>query len=241
MAIEKTFNTRIQLKYDTWDNWTSTAGKTLVLKQGELATVYVPGNTNSGQTTNEPAFLMKVGDGTTKFESLPWVYAKAADVYEWAKAATKPTYTANEISGLDDYISGKVQDTNTTYRIDQDSTDGHILILQKKELGEDTWTTVDTITIPDNDTKYTLETGTTNGTIKLNDVEVKVAGLQDAAYTTVESLNTTAKNYADAVESKLTTLTGELASISKTGSVNDLVQPSDTIIVFDCGTSSTVI
>lgn len=182
MATEKTFNTRIQLKYDTWNNWNSTAGKAVVLKQGELATVYVPGNTSSGQTVSEPAFLIKIGDGTTKFESLPWVQAKAADVYEWAKAATKPTYTANEISGLDDYISGKVQDTNTTYQIVQDSTDGHIIKLQKKDLGEENWTTVDTITIPDNDTKYTLATGTTNGTVKFNNAEVAVAGLKSAAY-----------------------------------------------------------
>ena len=182
MATEKTLQTRIQLKYDTWNNWNTTDAKALVLKKGELATVYVPADTVSGQTTSEPAFLLKVGDGTTKFESLPWVQAKAADVYEWAKAATKPTYNATEISGLDDYISGKVQDTNTKYQIIQDSTDGHIIKLQKKDLGEEAWTTVDTITIPDNDTKYTLATGTTNGTVKFNGTEVAVAGLKSAAY-----------------------------------------------------------
>lgn len=183
MATEKTFNTRIQLKYDTWENWNTTAAKALVLKQGELAIVFVPGETNSGQTTSEPAFLMKVGDGSTKFETLAWVQAKAADVYSWAKAATKPTYSANEISGLDDYISGKVQDTNTKYQIVQDETDGHIIKLQSQELGQSGWTTVDTITIPDNDTKYTLATGTTNGTVKFNGTEVTVAGLKSAAYT----------------------------------------------------------
>lgn len=182
MATEKVLQTRIQLKYDTWNNWNTTAAKALVLKQGELATVYVPADALSGQTTSEPAFLLKVGDGTTKFESLPWLQAKAADVYEWAKAATKPTYTAAEISGLDDYISGKVQDTNTKYQIVQDETDGHIIKLQKKDLGEETWTTVDTITIPDNDTQYTLATGTTNGTVKFNSTEVAVAGLKSAAY-----------------------------------------------------------
>lgn len=182
MATEKTLQTRIQLKYDTWNNWNTTAAKALVLKKGELATVYVPANTASGQTTSEPAFLLKVGDGSTKFESLPWLQAKAADVYEWAKAATKPTYTAAEISGLDDYISGKVQDTNTKYQIIQDETDGHIIKLQKKDLGEENWTTVDTITIPDNDTQYTLATGTTNGTVKFNGTEVAVAGLKSAAY-----------------------------------------------------------
>lgn len=182
MATEKTLQTRIQLKYDTWNNWNKPAAKSLVLKQGELATVYVPASTNSGDTTSEPAFLLKVGDGTTTFELLPWVQAKAADVYAWAKAATKPTYTANEISGLDAYISGKVQDTNTKYQIVQDENDGHIIKLQKQELGETGWTDVDTITIPDNDTTYTLTTGTTNGTVNFNDTNVAVAGLKSAAY-----------------------------------------------------------
>ena len=182
MATEKTLQTRIQLKYDTWNNWNKTAAKSLVLKQGELATVYVPADTLSGQTTSEPAFLLKVGDGTTAFENLPWVQAKAADVYEWAKAANKPTYSASEISGLDAYISGQVKDTNTKYRIVQNSTDGHKITLQKQELGETGWTDVDTITIPDNDTQYTLATGTTNGTVKFNGTAVAVAGLKSAAY-----------------------------------------------------------
>lgn len=182
MATEKTLQTRIQLKYDTWNNWNKTAAKSLVLKRGELATVYVPASTSSGETTSEPAFLLKIGDGTTAFENLPWVQAKAADVYEWAKAANKPTYTADEISGLDTYISGKVQDTNTQYQIVQDGTDGHIIKLQKKDLTDASWTDVDTITIPDNDTTYTLTSGDTNGTVKFNDDEVAVTGLKSAAY-----------------------------------------------------------
>ena len=44
-------------------------------------------------------------------------------------------------------------------------------------------------------------TGATNGTIKVDGTEVAVAGLKDAAYVTVESLNATAKGYADAAES----------------------------------------
>ena len=182
MATEKTLQTRIQLKYDTWNNWNTTAAKALVLKRGELATVYVPASTSSGETVSEPAFLLKVGDGTTAFENLPWVQAKAADVYEWAKAANKPTYSASEISGLDAYISGQVKDTNTKYRIVQNSTDGHKITLQKQELGETGWTDVDTITIPDKDTTYTLTSGDKNGTVKFNNAEVAVTGLKSAAY-----------------------------------------------------------
>lgn len=41
-----------------------------------------------------------------------------------------------------------------------------------------------------------IVTGSTNGTISVKGTEVAVAGLQDAAYETVDSLNTTAQGYA---------------------------------------------
>ena len=48
-----------------------------------------------------------------------------------------------------------------------------------------------------------VEVGTTNGTIKVDGTEVAVAGLQDAAYATVESLNATAQDRADAAKTAL--------------------------------------
>ena len=48
-----------------------------------------------------------------------------------------------------------------------------------------------------------VEVGTTNGTIKVDGNEVAVAGLQDAAYATVESLNATAQDKADAAKTAL--------------------------------------
>lgn len=99
-ATEKILDARIKLKYDTWNNWNTTNAKALILEKGELATVYVPTNANSGETQSEPAFLIKIGDGATKFENLPWIQAPAADVHKWAKAATKPSYAADEITGL---------------------------------------------------------------------------------------------------------------------------------------------
>jgi len=44
-----------------------------------------------------PAIGIKIGDGKRYFYQLPWVQAVAADVFRWAKAANKPTYTAQEI------------------------------------------------------------------------------------------------------------------------------------------------
>lgn len=81
MANEKIINTRIQLKYDSFSNWTT---NNPTLKTGELAIAYL-GNSH---TTTSPdngthPVLFKVGPGA--FNSLPWASALAADVYEWAK------------------------------------------------------------------------------------------------------------------------------------------------------------
>lgn len=46
----------------------------------------------------ESKLMMKIGDGTTAFRSLPWLSGLSADVYDWALQATKPTYTASEIA-----------------------------------------------------------------------------------------------------------------------------------------------
>ncbi len=66
-----------------------------------------------------------------------------------AKAANKPTYNASEIEGLSDFISGEINDTNTTYKIEQDGSDAHKLILYSKEAGSQTWNPVSTITTAD--------------------------------------------------------------------------------------------
>lgn len=141
---EKTFNTRIQLKYDTYQNWTTNDP---VLKAGEMALATIESNVTG--VNSAPTVLIKVGDGTHKYSELPYASGKAADVYSWAKSSTKPSYAANEITGLDTYINNTVQDTNTTYRIVQDGTDGHILKVQHKDIGESTWTDDATITVPD--------------------------------------------------------------------------------------------
>lgn len=141
---EKIFDIRAQLKGDTLENWNAANP---VLLANELAIVTVPAE--SGAVVQEPAILFKVGNGTDAFKALPYVSAKAADVYDWAKAAAKPTYSASEISGLADYISGEIQDTNTQYKLEQDTTDGHILKLYSKSVGATDWTVEATITTVD--------------------------------------------------------------------------------------------
>lgn len=137
-----TFNTRIKLKYDTLANWTTNKAK--VLLQGEVGLCYVPAVTN-GTTTTAPTVLFKVGDGTTTWEKLPWGSGLAADVYDWAKDPEKPSYDYNEIKNLPIIPT----DTNTIYKLVQDTTDKHKFTLQSQEKGTDTWTIVSTITIPD--------------------------------------------------------------------------------------------
>ena len=88
-----TLNTRIALKYDTLANWNASE---FILKKGEVAICSLATGETAEQST-PPAVLLKVGDGVHKFSELPWASALAADVYGWAKAATKPSYTANEV------------------------------------------------------------------------------------------------------------------------------------------------
>ena len=116
---EKTIKTRISHKIDTLENWSSS---TIGLKKGELAIATTAANAGNGLT--EPVAMIKIGeDGVKTFKDLPWnFYAKASDVYSWAKATEKPTYTANEISGLADYIGDQIQDTDTVYRIIEGET-----------------------------------------------------------------------------------------------------------------------
>lgn len=93
---EKILKTRIQLKYDTLEKWTEVAD-TFIPKAGEICFVAIATNQTDVDVHNAPTVLYKVGDGTTTFGKLKWGSAMAADVYAWAKAATKPSYSASEV------------------------------------------------------------------------------------------------------------------------------------------------
>ena len=137
MAVEnKRLNTRILLKYDTYENW-STNNPNLLKGEMAIAVIDVSNNTqtHSGQTV--PQLLVKVGNGLEgdagKYNSLPFVSGLAADVHSWAKSASKPSYTINEISGAKEYQTAK-------------GTDEYTWILQARKAGSsDAWETVSTI------------------------------------------------------------------------------------------------
>lgn len=215
MATTKTINTRIQLRYDTLENWQSkaTAGKgaLLVLNKGEVALCYVPAvvDTETQKVLTAPTVLFKVGDGTTTFENLPWGSALAADVYGWAKEKKKPSYTAQEISGLSDYISSEIQDTDTQYQIIK-GADDYTYTLQSKPLGGSSWTDVSTINIP----KDTLVEGTTNGAVVFNGDIVHVHGLGSAAYADTGAFD--ASGAAAGVKTELTGTTTDTWATNKT-------------------------
>lgn len=200
-----TFNTRIQLKYDTYTNWHT---NNPVLLAGELAIAEIPADT--GAVPNEPAYLLKVGNGTARFNDLEWISGKAADVYGWAKAATKPSYQASEITGLEDFIAGEIQDTNTKYQIVKNGNMG--FKLQSQEKGVGTWTDVNEITLTA--PVYTLDEGSTNGTVAFNGEDVPVHGLGSAAYT-----ESSAYDAAGAAAGVQTTLTGTASDASTVNTI----------------------
>lgn len=141
---DRTIKSVFQLRGDTLANWEA---KNPTLKDREVGIVVVPANAETG--LNKPAVLLKVGDGTTAFKNLAYVSALAGDVKEWAKAATKPTYTADEISGLSEYISGEIEDTDTQYKIEQDTSNGHIIRFYSKAKDAQDYSLVTTITTVD--------------------------------------------------------------------------------------------
>lgn len=108
---ENVLETIIQLRYGTYSQWMNSD---VILKTGEAAICAFPRNrilegmTNDKPENTPPAIGIKIGDGYNYFKDLPWVQAIAADVYSWAKSSAKPTYTAQEIQGLQSYIEGFV-------------------------------------------------------------------------------------------------------------------------------------
>lgn len=210
-----TFNTRIQNKIDTFANWQTNNPKLL---NGEIAIVVVPAK--AGAVAQEPAILFKVGDGVKLFKELGWASGIAADVYDWAKAASKPSYSAEEINGLEGYIAGQIQDTDTQYKIEVDADDPHKYYLYSKSKGGAWGTTpTSTITIPA-DKVYTLVEGTANGTVKFDGQDVKVHGLGSAAYTEATAYDASGAA-ADALASAKTYADGKDASIAEAKAAGD--------------------
>ena len=151
---EHMIETRILLRYDTYSNWMNS---NTILMQGEAAICSFPTERVIDSLSNitpehtPPAIGIKIGDGVHYFRELPWVQAVAADVYSWAKMATKPIYTASEISGLQSFIeenfhiSGDITFTPRIYQIMRGTgEDSNKYFLRYKENNDDGQWIVDT-------------------------------------------------------------------------------------------------
>ena len=220
---DKVLNTRIALRYDTYENWMSS---TVILKRGEVAIATIPTGDSSGSSQHLPAVLMKVGDGNHTFKDLKWTQAVAADVPTWAKQANKPTYAATEITGLADFISGEIQDTDTQYTLVKGANDYEWKLMSRAK-GEEAYTNlVATLTIPDKtaditalqglvgDTKVSTQIANAIAALKLDETyeakgtadTVKAALLGDAAtdYNTLGKLEDAVLAVKATAESKTT-------------------------------------
>ena len=116
---EKLIKTRLKLKYDTFTNWDKVK-TTFVPLKGEVCLVEVP-NVGDDGVQSAPSVLMKVGDGTSTYGDLEYISARAADVYSWAKASTKPTYTPAEV-GVNETAFPGLNKTGTVTGVQMNGT-----------------------------------------------------------------------------------------------------------------------
>ena len=214
----KVFQTRIQLKYDTYENWIAADP---ILKKGEMAIATIPEGNTTSKLQNLPNVVLKIGDGANKYSILPFVSGLAADVYSWAKASTKPSYAASEITGLQEAIEQYSDyDTNTQYRIVQAVNEEKVAIpgkyqLQSKELSGD-WQNV------------------TDSLIDVTDAFGRIATLE----TTIEGLTGGAGSIASQINAAIKKLNATISNRTNENAVN--ADGLDVTIVQENGTLKSV-
>ena len=214
----KVFQTRIQLKYDSYDSWLAADP---VLKKGEMAIATIPEGNTTSKLQNLPNVVLKIGDGASKYSLLPFVSGLAADVYGWAKAASKPSYAASEITGLQETIEKYSDyDTNTQYKIVQAKDDENAVIpgkyqLQSKELDGD-WQNV------------------TDSLIDVTDAFGRIATLE----TEIEGLTGGAGSIASQIDAAIKKLNATISNRTDENAVN--ADGLDVTIVQENGTLKSV-
>lgn len=147
-----TLNTRIKLKYDSYENWLTNDP---VLLSGELAIATIESTESNLAGTkfqNLPNVVIKVGNGTAKYSELKFVSGLAADVYDWAKRSVNDFHddvrewmhgdTAH-VEWLKGFIADEIEDTDTRYTIMTEETAPYVIKLmatdpQKSDLTYDT-------------------------------------------------------------------------------------------------------
>ena len=140
----KILNTRILTRIDTLENWLKSS---IILKKGEMAIATVPTGDTNGASLHLPATVIKIGNDVNTFAELPYLQAIAADVPAWSKAAV-PAIPAENITGLADFISGEIQDTDTQYTLIKGDDDYTYKLMSRAKGAENYTTEVATLTIP---------------------------------------------------------------------------------------------
>lgn len=137
----QTLNTVLKLRYDTYANWQ--AHSDFVLQAGEAGVCVVPASAGSG--LNEPAVLMKIGDGTSTWAELSFISGLAANVSSQLLGSS-PSLPAESITGLEAYIQAHQNDKDTQYRLYK--TPGVAKFsLQSSVDGSTGWTDVTEVTL----------------------------------------------------------------------------------------------
>ena len=213
-----------------------------VLKMGEIAIATIPSNeTNSYNPVvkdNLPNVIIKVGDGSSQYSALKFVSGLAADVYAWAKAPERPTYTADDSTGLETFINNvigkteEIQDTDTQYTIVA-GPGKYVFDLMSRDKGETAYDTkVATIDLTDIDTRLTdLETKVGNQTVAeaiaanneglanedaAVDKQFVTAAVQSNGIVTVSRRALVADDIPELAQSKITGLTDALKDLDDT-------------------------
>jgi len=205
-----TLNTRLKLKYDSYENWSAEA-KQFTLLSGEVAFCYIPDAVDP--VRNAPTLMYKVGDGTKTFNQLSWGSALAADVYNWAKAQYAPvasleggngvvvTKTATNAhtakADLKDYTKSAnaatkaAANANRTYAVELDK-DGHLAVVVP-------WSDNNTNTAHSHKAGTGLSVSGSGGTAGEVSYSLKVASSSEIGG--VKPGTTSGKNYGVAVAS----------------------------------------
>lgn len=221
---EKILQTRIINKHADLATW---ASSTLPLKTGEIALARVETTRPDGHggSYTVPTYLMKIGDGEKTFNQLEWLAAPASDVYQWAKAETKPGYTATEISRGSSNVAtdlGLVEQeiANLKTAIGGSGSVATMIQTAIEALDENTWAAEDGI-------KFVTAVGETDGKISVTrraltaaDIPAlgidKITGLQDAL--NLKADKTTVNDKFAAIDTAIdTTLPNQIADAKAAG------------------------
>ena len=141
---DNTLPVRLQLRYDTLSRWMNS---NVILKEGEAAVAVSDfstiNNTDAAPANTPPAVGIKIGNGYDRFPNLPWLQGVAGDVYSWAKQASKPTYTADEIQNLVTWIDdrGGFKPSYLYQIVKGTGRNANKYYLQYKEVSSGSWIT----------------------------------------------------------------------------------------------------